>query len=69
MTVEADPASAKLWEVEEDDYGDLIVLHRHPSGMVPAYIIGQGPERRLVQCSECMQYAEIETTQAETPIG
>jgi hypothetical protein len=62
VTVRADPATASLWEVEEDDYGDLIVMHRHPSAVVPAYIIGRGPERELAQCSECMQYAEIDVS-------
>jgi hypothetical protein len=63
VTVRADPATANLWEVEEDDYGDLIVMHRHPSATVPAYIISRGPARQLAQCSECLQYAEIETSE------
>jgi hypothetical protein len=69
VTVRADPATAILWEVEEDDYGDLIVMHRHPNAVVPAYIIGRGPERLVAQCSECQQFAQIDTPQAQTPIG
>jgi hypothetical protein len=69
VTAIADPATANLWEVEEDDYGDLIVMHRHLSATVTAYIISHDPGRQVAQCSECGQYAEIGRRQAQAPIG
>jgi hypothetical protein len=47
------------WEIEEGDYGDPVVFHRHPAETVPAYIVGGGPHHRFAKCSECMEYFEF----------
>jgi hypothetical protein len=47
------------WRIEEDDYGDLMIFHRHVADDAPAYIVGRGAEHQLAQCSGCMQYLEL----------
>jgi hypothetical protein len=53
------------WQIEEDDYGDPMVFHRHLIEEVPAYIISGLANRRLAQCSECQQYLEFLETSGD----
>jgi hypothetical protein len=47
------------WRVEEDDYGQPMVFHRHTLGDVVAYIVNSDPSGELAQCSDCMQYLSL----------
>jgi hypothetical protein len=47
------------WLVEEDDYGQPMVFHRHTLGDVVAYIINSDPSGDLAQCSDCLQYLSL----------
>jgi hypothetical protein len=52
-------AGLERWRVEEGDYGQPLVFHRHRETEHPAYVIHEDNDRRLVQCADCMQYLEL----------
>jgi len=47
------------WRVEEDDYGQPMVFHRHTLGDAVAYIVNSDPSGDLARCSDCMQYLSL----------
>jgi hypothetical protein len=63
-TARTDTPGLEYWRVDEDDYGEPMVFHRHVSRECPAHVIGRHGERRLAQCSECMQSLELVGTRA-----
>lgn len=46
-------AADNAWLVEENDYGDPMVLHRHPAGDVVAYVLLGRNGGSYAQCAEC----------------
>jgi hypothetical protein len=56
------PIPVGEWRIEEDDYGDAMIFHRHAASEEPAYIIGRGPDQWIAQCSTCLIYLELEPT-------
>jgi hypothetical protein len=66
VTARIDTPGREHWRVEEDDYGDLMVFHRHVDAEFPAHVIGREDERQLAQCSNCMAYLELVGTTAAT---
>jgi hypothetical protein len=57
------------WEIEQDDFGGPLIFHRHAAGSVPAYVIGGTPDRRVAQCSECLQYMEFTESELERSLA
>jgi hypothetical protein len=47
------------WRVEQGDYGQSLIFHRHGETEHPAYVIHEDNDRRLAQCADCMQYLEL----------
>ena len=66
VTPRTDTLGLENWRVDEDDYGDPLVFHRHVRGEYPAPAIGRSAERQLAQCSNCMRYLELVRTTAVT---
>jgi hypothetical protein len=64
VTARIDTPGLERWRIDEDDYGDPMVFHRHADAEFPAHVIGGNGERRLAQCSNCMQYLELVGTRA-----
>jgi hypothetical protein len=58
------PEATAGWEVEEDDYGDLMIGHVHPWGAVPAYVIERTDGGSVAQCSDCMAQVRLAGTSA-----
>jgi hypothetical protein len=53
-------AGLERWRVQEGDYGQLLIFHRHRGGAEhPAYVLDEDNDRRLAQCVECKQYVEV----------
>ena len=59
LTVRTDTPGLEHWRVQEDDYGDPVIFHRHVGTEHPAYIIDRAGDRQLAQCSSCEQYLEL----------
>jgi hypothetical protein len=53
-----------LWDIGETEYGDPLILHTHPGGKVPAYVISRWEGGTVAQCSGCMAYLKLDGTQA-----
>lgn len=51
MSVDARAADA--WLVEENDYGDPMVRHHHPSGDAIAYVLLGRNGGSYAQCADC----------------
>ena len=64
MTVEINAAQQALWNAEEDDYGEPMITHTHPSGPVPAYVISRWEGGMVAQCSQCMAYRDLAVSPA-----
>jgi hypothetical protein len=45
--------ASQAWLVEENDYGDPMVQHRHPTGDVVAYVLLGRNGGSYAQCSDC----------------
>ena len=68
MTAKRYNAALDRWHVEEGDYGQPLIFHRHGKADQPAYVVNEDNDRRLVQCADCMQYLElVGTTPAASP--
>ena len=59
MTAKKFNRGLERWRVEEGDYGQPMIFHRHGKSDYPAYVINEDNDRRLAQCAECMQYLEL----------
>ena len=57
------------WEVEQDDFGGPLVFHHHTGNSAPAYVIGGTSDRRIAQCSECLQYLEFADAELEPSLA
>jgi hypothetical protein len=66
VTARTDTPGLEYWRVDEDDYGDPMVVHRHVDAEFPAHVISRHGERQLAQCSDCMGYLELVGTRAAT---
>lgn len=45
--------AAKRWEIDQDEFGNPLVRHRHPTVTIPAYLSKDGDGRRLARCPTC----------------
>jgi quercetin dioxygenase-like cupin family protein len=49
-------AAAREWEIDQDDYGQPVVRHRHPTGSITAYVIGGSRTgARFAVCADCRE--------------
>ena len=65
VMVRADPEILKHWDIGQDDFGGPLIFHRHVAEDVPAYVIGAAEDRRVAQCSECMETLDFSATALE----
>jgi hypothetical protein len=65
-TARIDTPGREHWRIEEDDYGDPMVINRHVDAEFPAHVISRYGQRQLAQCSTCMQYIELVGMRAAT---
>jgi hypothetical protein len=54
-----DSESAEQWEIDQDDFGNPLVRHRHPTFTVGAYVSKDGNGRRTARCPDCGERLEI----------
>jgi hypothetical protein len=48
-----DAESAERWEIDQDDFGNPLVRHRHPTVTVSAYVIKDAGGGRTARCPDC----------------
>ncbi|HET6745280.1 MAG TPA: hypothetical protein VFH90_05440 [Candidatus Limnocylindria bacterium] len=48
-----DSESAERWEIDQDDFGNPVVRHRHRTATVPAYVSKNADGRRSARCPQC----------------
>jgi hypothetical protein len=44
---------AERWEIDQDDFGNPLVRHRHPTLTVQAYVVKEPDGSRLARCPDC----------------
>jgi hypothetical protein len=59
MTVAAHREELKTWDIGENDFGGMMIFHRHAAQAVPAYVIDEVADWRIAECSGCMETLEI----------
>ena len=59
MTVGAKADTLKKWDIGEDDFGGVMIFHRHADHGVPAYVVGEVDERIVAECSDCRKVVEF----------
>ena len=47
------------WDIGEDDFGGVMIFHRHATHAVPAYVIAEVGAWRVAECSECTETLEF----------
>jgi hypothetical protein len=50
--------SVERWEIDQDEFGNPVVRHRHPTMTVQSYVI-KGADGRLARCPSCGQTFEV----------
>ena len=54
-----DSEQAERWEIDQDEFGNPLVRHRHPTMTVAAYISKDDDGRRLARCPVCGDQIEV----------
>jgi hypothetical protein len=54
-----DVESAERWEIDQDDFGNPLVRHRHPTVTVSAYVIKAADGGRTARCPDCGDVFEL----------
>jgi hypothetical protein len=54
-----EPEQADRWEIDQDDFGNPLVRHRHPTMTVAAYVSKDAGGRRLARCPDCREEIEV----------
>ena len=62
MTASTRADTLKDWEIGEDDFGGVMIFHRHPEQGVPAYVIDEVDEWLVAECSDCRKTLEFART-------
>ena len=52
------------WDIGEDDFGGMMIFHRHAGYAAPAYVIDEVGAWRVAECSECQQTLDIASSSA-----
>ena len=59
-----DPESAERWEIDQDEFGNPLVRHRHTTTTVSAYVAKTGDGGRTARCPACGDVLELPSTGA-----
>ena len=54
-----DAESAERWEIDQDEFGNPLVRHRHPTMTISAYVVKDGLGDRRARCPECGDVFEM----------
>jgi hypothetical protein len=54
-----DSEQAERWEIDQDEFGNPLVRHRHPTMTVAAYVSKDVDGRRLARCPDCREEVEV----------
>ena len=54
-----DSESAERWEIDQDDFGNPVVRHRHTTATVGAYVSKDAEGRRSARCQECGEQLDV----------
>jgi hypothetical protein len=54
-----DAESAERWEIDQDEFGNPLVRHRHTTATVSAYVVKDGDGRRTARCPGCGEVFEL----------
>ena len=56
-----DTESAERWEIDQDEFGNPLVRHRHTTATVSAYVVKAGDGTRNARCPGCGDVFELPT--------
>jgi hypothetical protein len=51
--------AAERWEIDQDEFGNPLVRHRHPTLTVQAVISRDADGRRVARCANCGESFEV----------
>ena len=54
------------WDIGEDDFGGVMIFHRHAGYAAPAYVIDEVGAWRVAECSECSEKLDFAMPSAPT---
>ena len=54
-----DDESAQRWEIDQDEFGNPLVRHRHPTTTISAYVVKRAEGDRQAQCPACGDTLDI----------
>ena len=54
-----DSEQAEQWEIDQDEFGNPLVRHRHPTMTVSAYISKDVDGGRMARCPACSDQIEV----------
>jgi hypothetical protein len=55
VTVATSADTLKDWDIGEDDFGGVMVFHRHADQGVPAYVVDEAGDRLVAECPDCRE--------------
>ena len=50
---------AERWEIDQDEFGNPLVRHRHSTFTVGAFVLKDAQDHRLARCPNCGEEIEI----------
>ena len=51
--------AAERWEIDQDEFGNPLVRHRHTTTTVSAYVAKDGEGRRSARCPGCGEVFQL----------
>lgn len=54
-----DSEQAERWEIDQDEFGNPLVRHRHPTMTVAAYISKDVDGSRMARCPVCSDQIDV----------
>jgi hypothetical protein len=54
-----DEKAAERWEIDQDEFGNPLVRHRHSTVTVAAYVTKDGDGKRSARCPDCGERIDI----------
>lgn len=57
--------STESWEIDQDDFGDPLVRHRHPTTTIAAHVTKSADGIRHARCPDCGERFDIPSQRSE----
>jgi hypothetical protein len=62
-----DREMAERWEIDQDEFGNPLVRHRHSTLTVGAFVLKDSQDRRVARCPSCGDEVEIPGESRDSP--